>query len=129
VIYLTGGGGVVQRFILARLLVFLATVGFVVATAGLADPALSQTETTPVVSPVPTVVRPAPPPGVGQAVATILSWIWWLAGMGIAGGFAWGAFNWARGDVESGKKYITWSLLAFIALAFFYYITSGLLGG
>jgi hypothetical protein len=126
----------VQRFVLVRLLVFLATVGFVVATAGLADPALSQTPTpttntttTPVVSPVPTVVRPAPPPGVGQAVATILSWIWWLAGMGIAGGFAWGAFNWAKGDVETGKRYITWSLLAFIALAFFYYITSGLIGG
>jgi hypothetical protein len=122
----------VQRFVLVRLLVFLATVGFVVATAGLADPALSQQqqqETPPVVSPVPTVVRPAPPPGVGQAVATILSWIWWLAGMGIAGGFAWGAFHWAKGDVENGKKYVIWSLLAFIALAFFYYITSGLIGG
>ena len=122
----------VQRFILVRLLVFLATVVFVVATAGLADPALSQatpTESTPIVSPVPTVVRPAPPPGVSQAVSTILSWIWWLAGMAIAGGFAWGAFNWAKGDVETGKRYIMWSLLAFIALAFFYYITSGLLGG
>jgi hypothetical protein len=113
------------RLVLARLLATLVAVGFVVATAGLADPALSQN----VVSPVPTVVQPAPPPGVGQAVSTILSWIWWLAGMGIAGGFAWGAFNWARGDVESGKKYITWSLLAFIALAFFYYITTGLLVG
>jgi len=123
---------VVQRFVAVRLLAFLATVVFVVATAGLADPALSQatpTASTPIVSPVPTVVRPAPPPGVGQAVATILSWIWWLAGMAIAGGFAWGAFNWAKGDVETGKRYIMWSLLAFIALAFFYYITSGLLGG
>ncbi len=115
------------RLVLARL-VTLAVLG-VVLVAGLAEPGLAQTDTTTVVNPLPTGIRPAPPPGVGQAAATILSWIWWLAGMGIAGGFAWGAFNWARGDVESGKKYVTWSLLAFIALAFFYYITTGLLGG
>jgi hypothetical protein len=113
------------RLVLARLLA-LAVVGVMLASGLVTS---GQTPTTPVVSPVPTVVQPAPPPGVGTAVATILSWIWWLAGMGIAGGFAWGAFNWARGDVERGKTYITWSLLAFIALAFFYYITSGLLGG
>jgi hypothetical protein len=113
------------RLFSARL-VTLAVLGVALAV-GLAEPALAQN--TSVVNPLPTNVRPAPPPGIGQAAATILSWIWWLAGMGIAGGFAWGAFNWARGDVENGKKYIIWSLLAFIALAFFYYITSGLIGG
>jgi hypothetical protein len=115
------------RLVLARL-VAIAVVGVMLVVTGLAEPVVSQTTQT-TVSPVPTVVQPAPPPGVGQAVATILSWIWWLAGMGIAGGFAWGAFNWARGDVEAGKRYITWSLLAFIALAFYYSIISGLLGG
>jgi hypothetical protein len=117
------------RLFLARL-VILAVLGVVLAV-GLAEPVLAQTNTntaTPV-NPLPTGIRPAAPPGIGQAAATILSWIWWLAGMAIAGGFAWGAFNWAKGDVEKGKQYITWSLLAFIALAFFYYITSGLLGG
>jgi phage tail protein X len=112
------------RLFLARL-VTLAVLGVVLAV-GLAEPGLAQAQP---VNPLPTDVKPTPPPGVGQAAATILSWLWWLAGMGIAGGFAWGAFNWARGDVENGKKYITWSLLAFIALAFFYYVTSGLLGG
>ena len=115
--------------LLARLAT-LAVLGIALAV-GLAEPGLAQTTTTTAapVNPLPGEIRPAPPPGIGQAAATILSWIWWLAGMGIAGGFAWGAFNWARGDVENGKKYIIWSLLAFIALAFFYYITSGLLGG
>jgi hypothetical protein len=119
---------VLPRGVLVARLATLAVLGVVLAV-GLAEPVLAQTNTTTVVNPLPTGVRPAPPPGVGQAAATILSWIWWLAGMGIAGGFAWGAFNWARGDVENGKKYIVWSLMAFIALAFFYYITSGLIGG
>jgi hypothetical protein len=114
------------RLFLARLAT-LAVLGAVLAVGFLAEPVLAQNAS--VVNPLPADVRPAPPPGVGQAVATILSWIWWLAGMGIAGGFAWGAFNWAKGDVENGKKYVIWSLLAFIALAFFYYITSGLIAG
>jgi hypothetical protein len=117
------------RLALARL-VTLAVLGVVLAV-GLAEPVLAQTNTTTAtpVNPLPTGIRPAPPPGVGQAAATILSWLWWLAGMAIAGGFAWGAFNWAKGEVDKGKQYITWSLLAFIALAFFYYITTALLGG
>jgi hypothetical protein len=118
------------RLALARL-VTLVVLGAVLAV-GLAEPGLAQTQDTTTatpVNPLPTGIKPVAPPGIGQAAATILSWIWWLAGMGVAGGFAWGAFNWAKGDVEKGKQYITWSLLAFIALAFFYYITSGLLGG
>jgi hypothetical protein len=117
---------VLGRLVLARLAT-LAILGVVLAV-GLAEPGLAQQQT-PTVNPLPTTIRPTPPPGVGQAAATILGWIWWLAGMAIAGGFAWGAFNWAKGDVDKGKQYIIWSLLAFIALAFFYYITSGLLGG
>jgi len=116
------------RLVLARLVIF-AVLGVVLLATGLAEPGLAQTGDSNVVNPLPTNIKPTPPPGVGQAVATILSWIWWLAGMGIAGGFAWGAFHWAKGDVENGKKYIIWSLIAFIALAFFYYITSGLIGG
>ena len=53
---------------------------------------------------VPITVTPSPPPDVGQAVSTILSWIMWGEWIAVAAAFILGAIEFARGDSKKGKS-------------------------
>jgi hypothetical protein len=77
---------------------------------------------------VPITVTPTPPPGVGQAVSTILSWIMWGGWIAVAAAFILGAIEFARGDSEKGKKYVVGAVIAAIIMAFYTAIITGLIG-
>jgi len=77
---------------------------------------------------VPITITPSPPPGVGQAVSTILSWLMWGGWIAVAAAFIIGAINFARGDSENGKKYVTGAIIGAIILAFYTAIITGLIG-
>mgnify|MGYP001626142870 CR=1 FL=1 len=77
---------------------------------------------------VPITVTPSPPPGVGQAVSTILSWIMWGGWIAVAAAFILGAIEFARGDSEKGKKYVVGAVIAAIIMAFYTAIITGLIG-
>jgi len=48
--------------------------------------------------------RPSPPPGVGQTVSTILSWIMWGGWIAVAAAFILGAIEFARVTVRKAKS-------------------------
>lgn len=77
---------------------------------------------------VPMTVTPSPPPGVGQAVSTILSWIMWGGWIAVAAAFILGAIEFARGDSEKGKKYVVGAVIAAVIMAFYTAIMTGLIG-
>jgi len=72
--------------------------------------------------------RPSPPPGVGQTVSTILSWIMWGGWIAVAAAFILGAIEFARGDNEKGKKYVVGAVIAAVIMAFYTAIITGLIG-
>ena len=74
----------------------------------------------------PITVTPSPPPGVSQALLTIVGWVYWLAWLAVIAGIIWGALNWARGDSETGKRYILWAVAGAIILIFFNQIINAL---
>jgi hypothetical protein len=77
---------------------------------------------------VPITVTPSPPPGVGQAVSTILSWLMWGGWIAVAAAFIIGAINFARGDSEKGQKYVVGAIIGAIVMAFYTAIITGLIG-
>ncbi len=77
---------------------------------------------------VPITVTPSPPPGVGQAVSTILSWLMWGGWVAVAVAFIVGAINFARGDSEKGQKYVVGAIIGAVVMAFYTAIITGLIG-
>ena len=86
----------------------------------LAELALAQT--------VPITVAPTPPPGVGEAVSRILSWIMWIGWIAVAAAFIVGAIHFAMGDSEKGKRYVIGAIVGAIIMAFYTAIIAGLVG-
>jgi len=78
---------------------------------------------------VPVTVTPAPPPGVGGAVTTLLSWLYWVAWVAVIGAGIFGGFKIATGDSEGGKKYVAGAIVGAIILAFLWAIIGGVIGG
>ena len=78
-------------------------------------------------STIPITVTPAPPPGVGQAISRLPSWIMWAGWITVVAAFIVGAIEFARWDSERGKKYVTGALIAAIILAFYTAIVTGLI--
>jgi hypothetical protein len=76
---------------------------------------------------VPITVTPSPPPDVGQAVSTILSWLMWCGWIAVAAAFIIGAINFARGDSEKGRKYVVGAIIGAIVMAFYTAIITGLI--
>jgi hypothetical protein len=76
---------------------------------------------------VPITVTPSSPPGVGQAVSTLLSWLMWGGWIAVAAAFILGAINFATGDTEKGKKYFIGALIGAIVMAFYTAIVNGLI--
>ena len=54
---------------------------------------------------------PAPPPGVGGAITTLLSWLYWVAWVAVIGAGIFGGFKVATGDSEGGKKYVAGAIV------------------
>jgi len=79
-------------------------------------------------STIPITVTPAPPPGVGQAISRLLSWIMWAGWIAVVAAFIVGAIEFARGDSERGKKYVTGAIIGAIIMAFYTAIITGLVG-
>jgi hypothetical protein len=77
---------------------------------------------------IPITVTAAPPPGVGGAVSAILSWVYWVAWVAVAAAFMVGAFSWATGNEERGKKFVTGGVIGAIILIFWTAILGGLGG-
>ena len=86
----------------------------------LAKRALAQT--------VPVTVAPSPPPGVGEAVSRILSWVMWIGWIAVAAAFIIGAIHFAMGDSEKGKRYVIGAIVGAIIMAFYTAIIAGLVG-
>jgi hypothetical protein len=76
---------------------------------------------------VPITVTPSPPPGVGQAVSTILSWLMWGEWIVVAAALIIEAINFARGDSEKGEKYVVGAIIGAIVTAFYTAIITGLI--
>jgi len=76
----------------------------------------------------PVTVTPSPPPGVGEAVSRILSWVMWGGWIAVAAAFIVGAIYFAMGDSEKGKKYVAGAIIGAIIMAFYTAIITGLMG-
>jgi len=77
---------------------------------------------------VPVTVSPSPPPGVGEAVSRILSWIMWIGWIAVAAAFIVGAIHFAMGDSEKGKRCVAGAIMGAIIMAFYTAIIAGLVG-
>jgi hypothetical protein len=76
---------------------------------------------------IPITVTPSPPPGIGQAVSTLLTWLMWLGWIAVVGAFILGGMHLALGDSEKGKKYITGAIIGAIVMAFYTAVLNGLI--
>jgi len=76
---------------------------------------------------IPITVTPTPPPGIGGAVSTLLSWLYWVAWVAVVGAGLFGGFKIATGDYEGGKKYLGGAIAGAVILAFLWAIIGGLL--
>lgn len=77
---------------------------------------------------IPVTITPAPPPGIGDAVTTMLSWLYWIAWVAVVGAGLFGGFKIATGDYENGKKYLGSAIVGAVILAFLWAILGGILG-
>jgi hypothetical protein len=77
---------------------------------------------------VPVTVSPSLPPGVGEAVSRILSWVMWIGWIAVAAAFIVGAIHFAMGDSEKGKRYVAGAIIGAIIMAFYTAIIAGLVG-
>jgi membrane-anchored protein YejM (alkaline phosphatase superfamily) len=76
---------------------------------------------------IPITVTPSPPPGIGQAVSTLLTWLMWLGWIVVVAAFILGGMYLALGDSEKGKKYITGAIIGAIVMAFYTAVLNGLI--
>ncbi|MCY0867681.1 MAG: hypothetical protein OWQ48_00395 [Desulfurococcus sp.] len=76
---------------------------------------------------IPITITPEPPPGIGEAVARILSWIYWLAWVAVVGAGVYGVLKIVLGDVEEGKKLVAGSIAGALLLAFLWVLISTLI--
>ncbi|MFN3268819.1 MAG: hypothetical protein ACK416_06140 [Zestosphaera sp.] len=77
---------------------------------------------------IPVTVTPTPPPGLGEAITRMLSWLYWVAWVAVVGAGLFGGFKIATGDYESGKKYLGGAIAGAAILAFLWVLIGGILG-
>jgi len=76
---------------------------------------------------IPLTVTPAPPPGISNAIETMLSWLMWIGWVAVAGGFIAGAISLVIGNSERGRRLIISSIFGALIMAFYSAFISGLI--
>ena len=76
----------------------------------------------------PITVTLSPPPGVGQAVSTVLSRLMWGGWITFVVAFIIGAINFARGGSGKGQGYVAGVIKGAVATAFYTAVITGLIG-
>lgn len=76
---------------------------------------------------LPITVTPEPPPGIGEAVSRVLSWLYWLSWVAVLGAGFYGVLKIVTGDSDEGRRLIISAIVGGVLLAFLWLILSALI--